>query len=47
MIYGSKNPCLPNPVTHCWLGYVRPAGLATPSEPQLSTCASNIGIGYS
>jgi hypothetical protein len=47
MIYGSMNPCLPDPVTHCWLGYTRSARLATPSEPQSSTWVSIIDIGYS
>lgn len=43
-IYGSTSPCLPDPVTHCSLGYKRSAGLATPSGPRLSTLVSIIVV---
>jgi hypothetical protein len=36
MTYGTTSPCLPDPVTHCSLGYNRSEGLATPSGPWLS-----------
>ena len=35
-IYVCTSPCLPDPVTHCSLGYKRSEGLATPSGPWLS-----------
>jgi len=37
MICWFASPILPDPVTHCSLGYKGSAGLATPSDPQLST----------
>jgi hypothetical protein len=43
-IYGSTSPCLPDPVTHCSLGYKRSEGLATPSGPRLSTLVSIIVV---